>query len=544
MMSLLRKFSIKAKLIFTLIIVVLSYIVMASLTFLYLNKIESSFTELKNKAVLGQVLVLEINRDVNYISRLTRNIMLGADFNKDIKKFEQRLSRIENNFDRLLNTAQSEEEKQLILKSKRATLAFVKDGYELVKGLENLPPEERYKAYPEYHKRATPLAEEARKYFNKLEQLKLKYFNQGFEKVEENISSIKEMIYIGVPVSLIVIFGIVFGIITTISRPIEQFVSNFVKAAEGDLTIRMEEDGKDEISLISRYFNNLMEALNEIFVKVKNNTAFIFKMATTLKEKAEEILSRTDAQERSFTLLFDKISQLNTAAKKIDSMVNTNLKDATEDTLIKASDGKESIENTIEKINKIREKAELLEEKIDNLSVSSEEIGKITKVINELANQTNLLALNAAIEAARAGEAGKGFAVVADEVRNLAERTRKATEEINHIIETLQIETKNAKIEMSNAKESVEEGVEIAQKTKIVFDEIVDKINIVTDVGNSIRQEVKNENSLLSQIYNEINSYSEIVKASARDIREITDTISQLERETEELVEMLERFKT
>ncbi len=543
-MEILRSLTIKTKLILLLIIVLFSYIVMAVLTFIYLNKIDQSFENLRDKAVKGEVLTLQINADMNYISRLTRNIMLGANYEKDMKKLEVRLKRIEENFNKLLDTAYTPEEKKLILKSKETALAFIYDGYNLMKSLKEVPAEERYKAYKIYHKRATPLAEEARKYFSKLKKLKHKYFEEGFKQVENNIKTIKEMIYIGVPLSIVIISLIIIGIIITISKPINQFVINFSKAAEGDLTIRMPETGNDEISILSIYFNRFMESIDKVFEKVKNNIKLLFRTTNTLKEKGEKTLEVSTNQENSLKIILENISKLNSSAQRIDIQVNETLKNATQDTLGKTQEGKESIEDTIRKINQIKAKAEMLAKNIDELSVSSEEIGKITSVINELANQTNLLALNAAIEAARAGEFGRGFAVVADEVRNLAERTRKATEEINQIIEKLQNDAQSAKKEMESAKESVEEGVETAQKTEIVFDEIVEKIKIVTKVGDSIRNEVKEENKLLKEISDRTNEFSEVMKQSCEDTRDMVEKIKQLESETEELVRMLDKFKT
>ncbi|EDP74274.1 methyl-accepting chemotaxis protein [Hydrogenivirga sp. 128-5-R1-1] len=543
-MDLFRKMTIKSKLYLVLMLVMFSYFFMAGIVLYNLNSVEREFQQLKNKEVQGQILTLLINLDKNYESKLTRDIMLGADYDKSIKKLEKRIKRIKSNFNKLMGTALSEDELELIKKAKKLTEKALSTEYSIVKPLKDVPPEERYKTYTIYHEKASPIGEEARKYFQKVAEIKAQHFERGFKDVQKEIDFIKKIIYIGAPISLLVIAFILIGIIITISKPIDKFVKSFSKAVEGDLTTRMTEKGNDEISILSIYFNNLMESINKVFEKAKNNIKLLFNTTGDLKQDGEKTLKLASEQENSLNLILENISKLNSSAERIDITVNETLKNATQDTLQKTKEGKESIEDTIKKINQIKEKAEMLASNIEELSISSEEIGKITNVINELANQTNLLALNAAIEAARAGEFGRGFAVVADEVRNLAERTRKATEEINQIIEKLQNDAQNAKKEMESAKESVEEGVETAQKTEIVFDEIVNKINIVTEVGDKIRSEVKTENKLLKEISDKTHSFSEIMKQSCEDTREVVEKIKQLESSTEELVKMLDQFKT
>lgn len=216
----------------------------------------------------------------------------------------------------------------------------------------------------------------------------------------------------------------------------------------------------------------------------------------------------------------------------------------TKEAIVHTSEGHGSLLRAIEEMNTISDRVSELGTAISKLAESSGEIGSIVNVINDIADQTNLLALNAAIEAARAGDAGRGFAVVADEVRKLAERTQRATGEINNIIESLTKETKTAENGMNEAKEQVELGVQAINETDTVFNRIVTAIEEVDQMNSIISNAVQEQTVTIVSINDNTHIISSGLEQSSVAMLEVSKTISGLQQQADELSQLTGKFKT
>ncbi|HXI10416.1 MAG TPA: methyl-accepting chemotaxis protein, partial [Thermodesulfobacteriota bacterium] len=179
---------------------------------------------------------------------------------------------------------------------------------------------------------------------------------------------------------------------------------------------------------------------------------------------------------------------------------------------------------------------------IKELGKSSEEIGTIVSVINDIADQTNLLALNAAIEAARAGEQGRGFAVVADEVRKLAERTTKATKEISGMIKTIQNETGKAVGAMDAGTDKVENGVKLANEAGDALKQIFTGVEDVTDKISHIATSAEQQSSTTDEITRNMDSIADVSKSNVASIGEVSNATDEMARLATELKELVSRF--
>jgi methyl-accepting chemotaxis protein len=210
---------------------------------------------------------------------------------------------------------------------------------------------------------------------------------------------------------------------------------------------------------------------------------------------------------------------------------------------VSAEQGGKVVDDTVEGMKRIAGVVNKSAETVKELGKSSDQIGEIIGVIDDIADQTNLLALNAAIEAARAGEQGRGFAVVADEVRKLAERTTKATKEIAGMIKKIQSDTSGAVQSMEEGTNEVERGIELADKAGSSLKEIVGVSQKVTDMVTQIAAASEEQSSASEQISKNVEAISKVTGETAQGTQQIARAAEDLNRLTENLQKLIGDFK-
>jgi methyl-accepting chemotaxis protein len=342
--------------------------------------------------------------------------------------------------------------------------------------------------------------------------------------------------------ALIIPFGLGFYIKSLIVAPIKKTVEAIEEVARGDLTKRIEVTSTDEIGDMARHFNGFVEKLHEAITHVAESSDAVSSAARTLDSATEQMAAGVE----------EAAIQVNSVATASEEMSKTSSEIAQNCVLAaRSSDeatrsgntGEAVTRQTMSIMGRISDRVKDSAEVIKSLGARSDQIGQIVGLINDVADQTNLLALNAAIEAARAGEHGRGFAVVADEVRKLAERTAVATKEINSTIRAMQTETKKAVSSMEEGVNEVGIGTAEAAKSGEALQEILDQINKVTSEINQIAVASEQETATTNGIASSIQQISQVMHETARTIQENATSSSQLAELANGLQVLVKQFR-
>jgi methyl-accepting chemotaxis protein len=338
-----------------------------------------------------------------------------------------------------------------------------------------------------------------------------------------------------------VLLGLLFGVFVarSVSQPIKAIVQSVENA---DLNTVFKSDRKDEIGDLMKSFDRFVETLKETLTRVIEAAAAVASASAEISAGTEEMAA--GAQEQS-----SQAADVSSAMEQMTRTILENSKNAAGTTetaksaRVAAERGGKVVQESINAMRKIAEVVLKSASTVRALGKSSDQIGDIVSVIDDIADQTNLLALNAAIEAARAGEQGRGFAVVADEVRKLAERTSTATKEIAEMIKKIQTDTTDAVVSMEAGTKEVNEGIRLADDAGNALSEIVEVFHRVTEKVAQIAAASEQQAASSEQISKNVEAISSVTHETASGIQEIARTAEDLNRLTESLQTLMGRFK-
>ncbi|GFO63065.1 methyl-accepting chemotaxis protein [Geomonas paludis] len=356
-------------------------------------------------------------------------------------------------------------------------------------------------------------------------------------------ATVLSYVMIGVSVAVVLISLVIsLRIIASITKPLFHAKLVTAEIADGNLTKRIKTGSNDEIGDICNSINNIVVHFHEVISRVSHNTTQVASTSTELSCAAEQMAAgaaRVAEQAATVATASEEMAATSNDIAVSCTQAAAGSKQAND----AAVAGADVVKGTVQGMNQIAEQVRASAVTIGDLGQKSEQIGAIVNTINDIADQTNLLALNAAIEAARAGEQGRGFAVVADEVRALAQRTASATREIGEMIKAVQQQTKGAIGVMQSGVSRVEAGTVEAAKSGAALEEILQQIGSVTLQVNQIATAAEEQTATTVEISNNIQSINEVVQDTAKNAQESASSALLLSRLAEEQQKLVGQFK-
>lgn len=329
-----------------------------------------------------------------------------------------------------------------------------------------------------------------------------------------------------------------------ISKPIVQVTNGLEEIAQGggDLTKSLQIDAKDETGKLATSFNRILSSIAQLVREINESSVNVNQSADQTSALSNNLNNAIQQQLQSLDLSATAINEMAATANEVASSCST-AADSANSTKVAAEEGQQLIEQAVVSVQALGELTQKSAENIQNLDAESENITSILDVIRGIAEQTNLLALNAAIEAARAGEQGRGFAVVADEVRALSQRTYESTEEITKQLGKLQMMTQEVSADMNTSVEKSKQTVSFTQDAKTSFDSITESVDAISEMNTQIAAAAEEQQVVAEDISKNVVE----IKMAADDVAVISseagDNAHHLTELSSDLNGLVKKFK-
>lgn len=341
---------------------------------------------------------------------------------------------------------------------------------------------------------------------------------------------------------VLVTMGRMFGM-TILMIQIDKLRQRLQAVSQGDFTQKLSViDKENEVGQMFSAYNNMVERISELIGSVVQSTADVSSSIDTIASRLEDTSQGVQQQHLEIDQVATAMNEMAATVREVASNTEQtaySAKQAQDD----AKQGQSIIGQATQSIHELAKQIEDAAQVMTLLQQDSDKVGQIMAVISQIAEQTNLLALNAAIEAARAGEQGRGFAVVADEVRNLAKRTQDSTVEIRSIVEHLQAQSSRAASMMSHSQERAQHTVEATASADQALQQIVGSIANITDMSSHIATAAEEQSQVAGEMDRSINNISSIAKQTNQAAQDTVNATSEIHGQMDRLRELVARFR-
>jgi len=367
----------------------------------------------------------------------------------------------------------------------------------------------------------------------------------SLDKVNAAVDSFRNKIFLFAFLVSIPLLGfVVLFVRSFVSRPLSHLTDSLsdIARGEGDLTRRLDVRGQDEIGLTANTFNQMMSTIGGLVKQVSQSAEAVAQSARGLSQSAERVAASSHLQNDQSVSAAGAVEEMLGNITHIASSTE-NVRDRSRESLVRSQEGKSSLEQLIGEVSHVQEAVRHMAESVSAFVDSTQSITTMTQEVREIAEQTNLLALNAAIEAARAGEQGRGFAVVADEVRKLAEKSARSASEIDEI-------TQQITQQSQSVQKSIQRGIEhldSSRKAADVVSDVLDAANAsVSEVGEGldrIAAATEEQRRGSEQVTSNIEAIASMAKENNYAIEETVQAAQELERLAAGLQESVSHFR-
>lgn len=536
------------KILILITVSVLSLVVVGLFNWTVMNQMNKNTTDMYQNSLLPVKWINNIRSNYHEQDSYILELMINTDNNLN-QTFVGETTNLEGQSDYLLsNYKKTSLTPDELEKTKELTDITQKIQVERKKVVELAAQNKNQEAYANYVKILSPLDQQRHIILQKISSLsEQKALDLNNSNIKNAVTTRMIFIIIFV-ISLLVCMAIGYWIIRLITRPIRVMQRLMENAASGDLTVHGDYVSKDEIGSLTHSFNAMIDGLRNLMKNISENSLSLSAMseelsasaeqagqaATHITESIQEVSAGTEKQLENVQTTEETIGQMSIGINQI-SNYSQRISEKAFLASESAIDGKQAIKQSVVQMNVIQSSVSNASRSITELGEETENIGTIVEFISDIAGQTNLLALNAAIEAARVGEQGKGFTVVANEVRKLSEQTSNAVSKISDFIESIQSKVKASVADMEVGTKEVAEGTVVINAVNKSFDKIYNVIGEVTSEIQEISSSVQRIAVGTEEVVKSFQIVSEIASVSAAETQTVSAATEEQLASTEEI---------